>query len=222
MGRVKSVGTIDTGVLAAFIPLWLVIVPTPGANSLMITHTALTRPPAHVAFALFGNVSGILLLAGCALLGWGALLDAFPWLRLAVHLFGGGYLIYFGWRLLQRARLAPSGTAAADNGERIDRTEPLKALSLGLVTALSNAQAILFITSIFAFTGVLAANAATGVAVLGIIATLNCLYLGFLGWMFQRETIRRTYMRFRRWFEGTIGVLFLGFGGRLIWRELMR
>jgi threonine/homoserine/homoserine lactone efflux protein len=69
---------IDTAVLAAFVPLWLVIVPTPGANSLMITHTALTRPAAHVAFALLGNVCGVLLLAGLALLGWGALLDVFP------------------------------------------------------------------------------------------------------------------------------------------------
>jgi threonine efflux protein len=101
-------------------------------------------------------------------------------LRIAVHVLGGAYLIYFGWRLLRRARAAATTTDSSDAATRIDRTEPMKAIVLGLVTALSNAQAILFITSIFAVSGVLTTNAATGVAVLAIIATLNVSYLGFL------------------------------------------
>jgi threonine efflux protein len=210
----------DTAVLWSFLLLWLVIVPTPGANSLMVTHTALTRPATHVAFAIIGNVAGILLLATLALAGWGALLDAFPWLRFVVHVLGGAYLIWFGLRLLNKARVP---TVIAVGEMAIDaRTEPLRALTLGLVTALSNAQAILFITSIFAVTGVLTANLATDLGVLGLIATCNALYLGGLGWMFQRPTIRRGYQRIRRWFEGAIGLLFVGFGARLMWRELAR
>ncbi len=212
---------IDTDVLWRFFLLWLVIVPTPGANSLMVTHLSLTRPAAHVGFALMGNVAGILLLAVCALLGWAALLDTFPWLRVAVHVFGGAYLIYFGIRLLGRARTAPAPSAGA-SGETVDRTEPLKAIALGFATALSNAQAILFITSIFAVSGVLSANVPTSLAVLGTIAACNVSYLGFLGWMFRRPTIRAGYQRFRRWFEGAMGALFIAFGGRLIWRELGR
>ncbi len=212
---------IDTDVLWRFFLLWLIIVPTPGANSLMVTHLSLTRPAMHVAFALLGNVCGILLLAVCALLGWATLLDTFPWLRIAVHILGGAYLIYFGVRLLLRARPAPTTSGHIDRG-RVDRTEPLKAIALGFATALSNAQAILFITSIFAVSGVLSANVPTSLAVLGTIALCNVSYLGFLGWMFRRPAIRVGYQRFRRWFEGAIGVLFVGFGGRLIWRELGR
>jgi threonine efflux protein len=212
---------IDTDVLWRFFLLWLVIVPTPGANSLMVTHLSLTRPAAHVGFALLGNVSGILLLAVCALLGWATLLETFPWLRLVVHVFGGAYLIHFGVRLLDRARIAPMHAAAVPD-DRIDQTEPLKAVALGFATALSNAQAILFITSIFAVSGVLAANIPTSFAVLATILVCNVSYLGFLGWMFRRPRIRVSYQRFRRWFEGAIGVLFLGFGARLIWRELGR
>ena len=40
---------IDPSVLTAFVILWAAIVPTPGANSLMVTHVALTRGPLHVA-----------------------------------------------------------------------------------------------------------------------------------------------------------------------------
>jgi threonine efflux protein len=214
----------DIDVLWRFFWLWLVIVPTPGANALMVTQLALTRPAAHVGFAVVGNVAGILLIATCALLGWAALLDTFPWLRVAVHVLGGAYLIYFGMRLLNRARQAPgvSSEGRDDRSDRTDRTEPAKAMALGFATALSNAQAILFITSIFAVSGVLATNMPTSLAVLCIIAFCNLSYLGWLGWMFRRPTVRAGYQRFRRWFEGAIGLLFVGFGGRLIWRELAR
>lgn len=212
--------TIDMSVWWAFFLLWLVIVPTPGANSLMVTHTALARPAAHVAFAILGNVAGVLLLGAAALAGWGALLETFPWLRLAVHVLGGAYLIYFGGRLV--ARLRTPATTVLGPGDVVAMTEPAKALALGFVTALSNAQAILFITSIFAVSGVLTASPATGLAVLATIAVCNASYLGALGWMFQREGVRTAYQRFRRGFEGTIGVLFVGFGARLIWREWAR
>lgn len=211
---------LDLQVLWAFFLLWLVIVPTPGANALMVTHTALTRPAAHVAFALLGNVVGILLLATLAMAGWAALLDAMPWLRVVVHVLGGAYLIYFGVRLLERARHPATATSVA--AEALDRTEPMKAITLGLVTALSNAQAILFITSIFAVTGVLAANLETSLGVLAIIATCNALYLGALAWLLRRPRVRRGYAHVRRWIEGTMGILFVVFGGRLIWRELGR
>jgi threonine efflux protein len=214
--------TIDIGVIWSFLLLWLVIVPTPGANSLMVTHTALTRPATHVAFAILGNVTGVILLGAAALLGWATLLDVFPWLRIAVHVFGGAYLIYFGWRLLARARLSPANVASINKGAHIAQSEPFKAVGLGLITALSNAQAILFITSIFAVSGVLTATPATGIAVLMIMATCNVTYLGFLGWMFQREVVRHRYEHFRHWFEGAIGALFLAFGSRLIWHELAR
>jgi threonine efflux protein len=209
--------TMDTAVLTNFLLLWLVIVPTPGANSLMVTHQALTRPAGHVALAILGNVAGVLLLATCAMLGWAAALETFPWLRLAVNVLGGCYLIYFGWRLLMRARSAPP-TSVSVTGTVDHRlpTEPLKAVGLGVVTALSNAQAILFITSIFAVSGVLNADLPTSLGVLGIIAVCNITYLGFLGWMFQRDSVRRGYQSFRRPFEGIIGAVFVGFGGRLI------
>jgi threonine efflux protein len=215
---------VDTEILWRFFILWLVTVPTPGANSLMVTHLSLTRPAIHVGFALIGHIVAVLMLAVCALLGWAALLELFPWLRTIVGVLGGVYLIYCGWLLSRRAcsvSTAPFSThsnADTDN----DRTEPSKAFVVGFATALSNAQAILFITSIFAVTGVLTANPPTAVSVLGIIIVCNLSYLGFLGWIFRRPTIRAGYQRFRRWIEGVVGALFVVFGVRLIIREVWR
>ncbi len=208
---------LDTAVLSTFTLLWLAIVATPGANSLMVAHLAVTRQSTDIALAIFGNVCGVVLMAACGLLGWAALIEAFPWVRSLVQLLGGVYLIYFGLRLIRRALSASvegSTTAAA----KAERQGP-RTFALGFFTALSNAQAIVFITSIFAVAGVLKANMATGVAVIGIIAVCNASYLSFLGWMFQRPKVRAIYAAKRWYFELTVGVLFVVLGGRLLFTE---
>jgi threonine/homoserine/homoserine lactone efflux protein len=216
---------LDLPVLASFALSWIVVVPTPGPNVLMVTHVAVTRTPAHVAYAIAGNMAGIALLACLALVGWAAILDAFPWLRLAVSFFGGLYLVWLGARLVRRARSGNGATMpTADGAMAAQRhfSDYGRTAVLGLVTALSNAQAILFITSIYALTGVLNANAATGLATIGIMLACNASYLATLGWLFQRESVRSRYMRYRYLLDGTTGALFVGFGGRLLWRALAR
>ena len=221
--------TLDLQILATFTLMWMAIVPTPGPNILMVTHVAVTRTPRHVAYAIAGNMVGIALLASLALIGWAAILETFPWLRLGVSIFGGLYLMWIGTRLLRRARRAgsaeavPASPAAAVAAAGPAQAEDYRRTALlGLVTALSNAQAILFITSIFAVAGVLNANAATGVATVLIIIACNATYLSALGWLFQREKMRAGYARFRGVLEGITGSLFILFGGRLLWRALVR
>jgi threonine efflux protein len=211
---------LDLPVLASFTLLWLAIVPTPGPNILMVTHVAVTRRPPHVVFAILGNLAGIALLASLALVGWAAVLQAFPWLRLGVSLFGGLYLMWVGSTLIRRARSGSvkAATAATESGDTAAHYR--RTATLGFVTALSNAQAILFITSIFAATGVLNANVATGFATIVIMLSCNASYLALLGWLFQRERVRAGYARFRGMLDGTMGLLFLLFGGRLLWSAL--
>jgi len=223
--------TLDLHILATFTLMWIVVVPTPGPNVLMVTHVAVTRTPAHVAYAIAGNIAGIALLASLALIGWAAILEAFPWLRVGVSIFGGLYLMWVGTRLLRKARRSgsaeavpqsPSGSAGVASGTPDASADYRRTALLGLVTALSNAQAILFITSFFAVAGVLNANAATGVATVLIIMCCNTAYLAALGWLFQREKMRAGYARYRGVLEGATGSLFILFGGRLLWRALVR
>lgn len=214
---------LDLPVLTTFALMWMAVVPTPGPNILMVTHVAITRTPLHVAYAIAGNMVGIALLASLALIGWAAILETFPWLRLGVSVFGGLYLMWLGARLVRRSRRA--GSAEAAPASPADTTPPddlRRTALLGLVTALSNAQAILFITSIFAVSGVLHADAATGVATVLIIIACNASYLSVLGWLFQRERMRAGYARYRGVLEAATGSLFMVFGGRLLWRALVR
>ncbi len=226
--------SLDLQVLSAFTLLWLAIVPTPGPNALLVTHVAVTRTPAHLGYAIAGNVTGIAVLAALALIGWAAILQAFPWLRLTVNVFGGLYLVWLGARLVLRAWSSGGRIAAQPasppvrhgapglRAEPDTRADYRRTALLGLVTALSNAQAILFITSLFALSGLLRANAATACVAVVIIVCCNAAYLAALGWLFRRERMRAGYARYRRVLEGTIGSLFLLFGGRLLWRALVR
>lgn len=211
---------LDLSVLGSFTLLWLAVVPSPGPNVLMVTHVALTRRPAHVVFAILGNLAGIALLASLALVGWAAVLAAFPWLRVGVNIFGGLYLMWVGSKLIRRARTSGPLSAPTPGGAGDTPADYRRTAVLGLVTALSNAQAILFITSIFAATGVLTANVATGFVSIAIMLSCNATYLALLGWLFQREKIRVGYARFRGVLDGAIGTLFVLFGGRLLWRAL--
>jgi threonine efflux protein len=200
----------DTSVLWTFTLLWMVIVPTPGANVLMLSQLALTRPRREVAIALAGNLLGVALWAIAALLGLSVLLAAFPAARLAIHLLGGAYLVWFGLQLIRR-----SFVATASIPERQG-----KPFVIGLATALSNAQAVFFITSIFAVAGVINANAATSTAVVAILLACNGVYLWLLASVLMRAGPRSAYARWRATLERLFGALFLFFGGHLIWKAL--
>ena len=202
--------TLDYRVLTAFTLLWLVVVPTPGANQLMLSQLALTRPRHEVAIALAGNLLGVALWAVAALLGLSVVLAAFPAARLAIHLLGGAYLLWCGVQLIRRS-LIPSGAIPERRG---------KPFVIGLATALSNAQAVFFITSIFAVAGVINANAVTSAAVVAILLACNGVYLWFLASVLMRAGPRRAYARWRATLERLFGSLFLLFGGHLIWKAL--
>ena len=55
-----------------------------------------------------------------------------------------------------------------------------------------------------------------------IILCCNATYRAALGWLFQREKMRAGYARYRGVLEAATGSLFILFGGRLLWRALVR
>ena len=212
---------IDYAVLGAFTLLWLAIVPTPGPNTLLIVHLALTAGWRDVAVALVGNLLAIACYALATLLGLALLLAAAPSVRLGIYVLGGAYLIWVGVRLL-RAGLArrKSRKAEALNAGPGDAALQRPFLQ-GILTALANVQALFFLASIFAGVGILGASPATQLAAVGVIIVGNGGYLALLAWLLQRERVRSLYARYRPAMEMGFGALFTAFGLRLVLRELV-
>ena len=212
---------IDYAVLGGFTLLWLAIVPTPGPNSLLIVHLALTAPWRAVAIALAGNLFGVTLYALGTLFGLALLLAREPSLRLVVYVLGGAYLVWSGIRLVRVGlvwRRSPSAGVLAEGSREVVARKPFLQ---GVLTALANVAALFFLASIFAGAGILVANPATQLAALGVIVIGNGLYLTLLAWLLQRERPRAFYARNRGAMQLGFGVLFLAFGLRLIVRELL-
>jgi threonine efflux protein len=207
---------LDLPLLLSFALLWLAIVPTPGPNTLLIVHLALTAPVRDVAMALLGNLLAIAVYALTALIGVTLLLAAAPSVRLGVYLLGGAYLVRAGLLLLaagrRRRRAAGPADAPAAGGVR-------GPFAQGVLTALANVQALFFLTSIFAGTGILPANPPTKLAAVAIIVVLNGSYLTAIAWLLQRQRARTLFARYRPLMELAFGALFVAFGARLIVRE---
>ena len=209
---------LDYQVLWAFTLLWLAIVPTPGANSLLIVHLALTRGWRDVAIALIGNLIGIAGYALATLLGLALLLATAPSARLVIYVLGGAYLVWVGARLLLKGLQGAGAEGASAAGA--DTASPAGTFAQGILTALANVQALFFLASIFAGVGILKANLATGLAAVGIIVVGNGCYLMLLAWLLQKPAARRFYGRYRPSMEVGFGAVFVLFGARLLAREL--
>jgi threonine efflux protein len=211
---------IDYAVLGGFTLLWLAIVPTPGPNSLLIVHLALTAPWRDVALALAGNLFGVTIYALGTLFGLALLLAREPSLRLAVYVLGGAYLVWSGIRLIRAGvvRRGPASAGLADRSRAVSARNPFLQ---GVLTALANVAALFFLASIFAGAGILVANPATQLAALGVIVIGNGLYLSLLAWLLQHKRPQAFYARNRGAMQLGFGVLFLAFGLRLIVRELL-
>jgi threonine efflux protein len=211
---------IDYAVLGAFTLLWLAIVPTPGPNTLLIVHLALTARWRDVAVALTGNLLAIAFYALATLLGLALLLAAAPSVRLGIYVLGGAYLIWVGGRLAW-AGLARRESRRTDglNGTPGDAVAH-KPFLQGILTALSNVQALFFLASIFAGVGILSASAETQLSAVAVIVAVNGAYLTLLAWLLQREGVRSFYARNRGVMEIGFGLLFAAFGVRLVLREL--
>jgi len=213
---------IDYAVLGAFTLLWLAIVPTPGPNTLLIVHLALTAGWRDVAVALAGNLLAIAFYALATLLGLALLLAAAPSVRLGIYVLGGAYLIWVGVRLvragLARRKSRKTEALNAGPGDAVAQKPFLQ----GILTALANVQALFFLASIFAGVGILGASPATQLAAVGVIVAGNGGYLALLAWLLQRERVRSLYARYRPAMEMGFGALFAAFGLRLVLRELVR
>ena len=209
---------LDWSALLSFALLWIAIVPTPGPNTLLILHLALTADWRDVALALFGNLLAIAFYALSTLLGVALLLSAAPSLRLALYLLGGAYLMRAGIGLA-RAGIARRITAPRD---QLRPQRPDRPFRQGALTQLANVQALFFLMSIFVSAGILGASPATRLAAVAVILVCNGAYLSLLAWLMQREGPRALFERYRPAMEIGFGVLFLAFGVRLVGRELMR
>jgi homoserine/homoserine lactone efflux protein len=120
---------------------------TPGPAVMLALQNSTLYGWRRTALSSLGNISGLLLLIGASSIGLGAVLRTSASLFFLLKLAGAGYLIYLG---IKQWRHAPAPAARQPDHRSLAETRtPSSLYREGLLLALSNPKAILFITALF-------------------------------------------------------------------------
>jgi len=198
-----------TSALIAIALLHWVVLVTPGANVLVVSNLAASGSRRAAFFAGVGVTVVAGIWSALAVFGVGAVFAAHPYLRLAVQVAGGLYLLYVACRLWGSSS---SSAPAADSGS----LSPSAAFRLGFLTNILNPKSALFFGSVFATA--LPAQP-SGLLLFGalLLVVLNAfIWHTFLALAFSRPRIQRAYERRRKAIGRSAAALVCAFGVRLL------
>ena len=206
----ETLGVVNIGVFVVGV---VIIILTPGPNSLYVLGTAARRgvkDGCKAAAAVFIGDGVLMLLAS---LGVGSLTHLYPIAFLALQYLGAAYLGYLGFAVLCSVIHNQEGQSGKD--AELCREDPFKR---ALILSLSNPKAIMFFVSFFV-QFVDPAKGYPGLAFLilaCIVQIVSMTYLSFL--IFGGAKLARAVRgnrRLKRLGGAFSGFVFLGFGLRL-------
>ena len=122
----------------------LVSVFTPGPAVMLAIHNGANHGWRRAVLSSFGNISGLFCLASVSMLGLGALMQTSALVFGIMKWLGAAYLIYLGIRQWRNA-----GGAAQAQQRSTQPQAPHALYREGLLLALTNPKAILFLTALF-------------------------------------------------------------------------
>jgi threonine/homoserine/homoserine lactone efflux protein len=169
---------------------------SPGQSFILVARTAVASSRRDGMAVALGMGVGCFIFALIALLGLQSLLLALPWLYTTLKVLGGAYLIYLACKMLRGARQSLNVEAVGEQhlGFR-------KAFTTGLLTQLGNPNTAIVFGSVFA---ALLSHKISPVmyVVLPVIAlTIDVLWYAFVAFVLSSPRPRRTYLRFKAWFD---------------------
>ncbi|MCS5480192.1 LysE family translocator [Corynebacterium sp. YIM 101645] len=192
---------------------------SPGPDILLITRTAI-RSRRHALATVLGIQVGVLFWCTLTVLGFAALLNAFPALLGFLQLVGGVWLVWMGRNML-RVGLRERKDPPLDIREAASRLGRLRhSFRLGLATNLSNPKIVLFLSALIA--PLLPASPSVLLAV-GVVVLLSVssviLQLG-IAMMVSTPGMRRRFLSAGPWIDIVAGVFFLVAGAVLAYNGL--
>lgn len=191
-------------ILGSVFTLCLMACASPGPNFLTVSSAAVSRSRRHAVLTALGIMSGDTLWAIAAILGFSALLTAFPALRWVQTVGGGLYLAHVGWCLWRSNGGGTEGQAAASG------YFPAMRISL------TNPKAPIYLASIFA--PILAPGTPTWVQMAGIVtvAASSILWYVTVALALSNAAAQSSYRRYGIWIDRIAGTLLIGFGVWLV------
>lgn len=199
-----------TSTLLTIAAVHMAAMASPGPNVLLVTQTAMAHSRRRGLAVAAGVATGALVLATGAALGLGLLVGQVGWLRIAVQLAGGAYLIFIGVQTWRGANDPPPQPGAAPASGSL-----LRDFRRGLLTNLTNPKAAVFFGSILAPALDAGVSDAVRVAAVALIAINALWWHCLLAVVFSRPGVQRGYGRVKPVVDRVVGGLLTLLGARL-------
>lgn len=201
-------------ILAFSAVAWLAII-SPGPAILLALRNGMEFGARSVIWSSLGNVSGIFILSGAAMLGLGVMLKSSALLFGAVKVLGALYLFYVGVRhLIGRSSIH---SASIEHVEELNAPLPMALLREGFLLAATNPKPILFFTALFPqFINVTAPLLPQFFVLTGIFMFLSFITLMGYASMAGRAKSLLVRPRFLKWINRFVGAIFISFGAALL------
>jgi threonine/homoserine/homoserine lactone efflux protein len=193
--------------------IWAVACITPGPNTLLVMRYALTAPRRVAIAAATGTVTGTFLWGLAGWLGINALFQAAPFAYQALKIVGGLYLVWLGVQILRD--VGKSGPATDLALPKIEISLK-KAYRMGIATNLANPKSALFVASLFAATMPAGTPFLYGLAAIAVMVCVSTLYYTCLIGLITHRRVAAAYLKAKRKIDCGVGVVFLGFGAKLV------
>jgi threonine efflux protein len=178
---------VDSSAVLAVFSVYVAGLVIPGPNFVAVAHKAASSTRSEALAVVAGIVLVSLFWATCAILGVGIVFAAFPWMALVVKIAGAGYLIWFGGRLIVKARAGELGApgAGVQGGVR-------KAFAQGFATNITNPKSVAFFAAIFASAAPAHVSPATFLAMLSMVAVVATTWYGFVALVLSHGGVAAT------------------------------
>lgn len=189
--------------------LWFIAAATPGPNFFAVIHTAVEKGRGASLAAVMGVVVGTAAWALAGFFGLQALFAVFPSAATAIKLLGGAYLIWIGIGMWRSA--GKSGAVSQPSVPNVRR-----AFLFGLSTNLANPKTAAFAASLFAVALPSGSSVAVSLLAVGLVCLISLLWYAVVAFVGSTVPFQRAYARVRRLLMRATGVIFAGYGTRLI------
>ncbi len=193
--------------------LWLIAAMTPGPNFFAVIHTAVEKGRSAALAAVLGTVVGTAAWAFAGFFGLQALFAVFPSAATVIKLLGGAYLVWVGIGLWRNANNTPAGQ------QPVPVVSAWRAFLFGLSTNLANPKTAAFAASLFAVA--LPAGTEIGLSLLAVllVCAISLVWYMIVAFVGSTAPFQRGYARARRTVMRATGVIFAGYGTRLMLQQ---
>jgi threonine/homoserine/homoserine lactone efflux protein len=198
--------------LGSVAALYFPVLLSPGPNFLVLTKVAGTESRRHGMATALGISSASILYSMLAVTGVGLLVVHSRHMQDALRLAGGTYLLYKGLGMMRPVR----SSRRRQDDQNVRQGGLAQAYCNGMLTNLTNPQALVFFTSVFAT--LLSADLRPWAkpASVAVVAASSLSVNVATVFLFSLASVQRRYLLAKAWIDRVSGILLAAFGMNLM------